>query len=343
MIRVEINAISQEDTKMILVTGGAGYIGSHTVLELMRAGQDVIVYDNLQKGHRAATERIGARLVVGDLRDQAALSAVFKTNDIGHVIHFAAESLVGESMQNPLKYYDNNVYGTCCLVREMVAAGVKNLVFSSTAAVYGEPKAVPLDEGADKTPTNVYGETKLAIEKMLGWASSAHGLNYVALRYFNAAGADETIGIGEDHQPETHLIPLVLRTALGKMPEIQVFGDDYPTRDGTCVRDYIHVTDLANAHIMALAKLDGNECATYNLGNGTGFTVREVLDAARAVTGREIPTVVAGRRAGDPAVLIASPQKIKDELQWEPRYTTIQAIIASAWQWHLNNPEGYAD
>ncbi len=327
----------------ILVTGGAGYIGSHTALELMRRGKKVIVYDNLQKGHTAACIRIGAKLITGDIRDTVTLSKTIRDNAVDHIIHFAAESLVGESMKDPLKYYDNNVYGTCCLLKCAAEGNVKGIVFSSTAAVYGEPEETPLREDSRTHPTNTYGETKLAIERMLEWVYTAHGINHVALRYFNAAGADDETDIGEDHRPETHLIPLVLKTALGQRASIDVYGSDYPTRDGTCVRDYIHVNDLADAHIRALSKLEKGESAIYNLGNGIGFTVLEVIEAARRVTGRSIPTKTISRRAGDPATLVASSQKVKEELGWEPRYPEIEQIIESAWKWHRGNPQGYAD
>lgn len=326
---------------MILITGGAGYIGSHTVLELMRAGKEVLVYDNLQKGHGEACKRIGAPLVTGDIRDAERLAEVFKKHDIEAVIHFAAASLVGESMANPIQYYENNVYGTSCLVREMVKAGVLGLVFSSTAAVYGEPEKTPILEEDMKIPSNPYGQTKLDIEQMLGWAHEAHGLNYVALRYFNAAGADQEVNIGEDHRPETHLIPIILQAALGKRPNIQIYGEDYPTTDGTCIRDYIHVSDLAHAHIKSLEKLNRGQSSAYNLGIGLGFSVREVVKAVEKVTGRSITVVRGERRVGDPAVLLASPNKIMSELGWKPRYTAIEPIIETAWRWHLNNPDGY--
>jgi UDP-glucose 4-epimerase len=328
---------------MILVTGGAGYIGSHTALELMRSGEKVVVYDNLIKGHRGACERIGVELIVGDIRDREKMNEIFRKYDIQYVIHFAAESLVGESMKDPLKYYDNNVYGTCCLIKSMIDHEVKGIVFSSTAAVYGEPKNIPIIEQDDKSPTNTYGETKLAVEKMLDWARAAHGLNYVALRYFNAAGADDEVNVGEDHHPETHLIPLVLKTALGQNPYIQVFGDNYPTEDGTCVRDYIHVRDLANAHIKALKKLDEKNSCIYNLGNGIGFTVKEVIEKAREITGKTITANIVEPRKGDPATLIASSKGISEELGWIPQYSSINNIVDTAWNWHRKNPNGYLE
>lgn len=324
----------------ILVTGGAGYIGSHTVAELLERGEDVVVVDNLQQGHREAV--LGGRLYVGDLRDAAFMDTVFKENDIDAVIHFAANSLVGESMHNPAKYYHNNVYGTLCLLEKMNEYGVKSIVFSSTAATYGEPENVPILETDRTLPTNAYGETKLAMEKMMRWFDSAHGIKYVSLRYFNAAGAHASGRIGEDHSPESHLVPLVLQVALGKRAHISVFGDDYATEDGTCIRDYIHVSDLAAAHALAVKKLrEGGESAIYNLGNGKGFSVKEVIDISRRVTGHPIPAVVESRRAGDPAVLIASSERARSELGWQPQFEDLERIIASAWTWHQSRPDGY--
>ncbi|MCZ8514548.1 UDP-glucose 4-epimerase GalE [Paenibacillus filicis] len=324
----------------IMVTGGAGYIGSHTVAELLSRGEEVVVVDNLQQGHREAV--LDGKLYVGDLRDAEFLDTVFKENEIDAVIHFAANSLVGESMQNPGKYYHNNVYGTLCLLEKMNEYGVKRIVFSSTAATYGEPESIPITESDRTLPTNAYGETKLAMEKMMRWFDTAHGIKYVSLRYFNAAGAHESGRIGEDHSPETHLVPLVLQVALGKREHISIFGDDYATADGTCIRDYIHVTDLADAHILALKKLrDGGESDVYNLGNGTGFSVKEVIEIARKVTGHAIPAKIEARRAGDPAVLIASSDRTKAELGWKPRFGSLEQIIASAWAWHRSRPDGY--
>lgn len=326
----------------VLVTGGAGYIGSHTVAALLERGEDIVVVDNLQQGHRNAV--LGGKLYVGDLRDAAFMDTVFKENSIDAVIHFAANSLVGESMKDPGKYYHNNVYGTLCLLEKMVEHNVKKIVFSSTAATYGEPENVPIDEFDRTSPTNAYGETKLAMEKMMKWFDTAHGLNYVSLRYFNAAGAHESGRIGEDHSPETHLIPIVLQAALGQRPHISVFGDDYATPDGTCIRDYIHVSDLADAHVLAVDRLRrGEDSAVYNLGNGQGFSVKEVIDIARAVTEREIPMVVEARRAGDPAVLVASSERARKELGWNPKRNKLEDIIRSAWNWHSANPQGYND
>ena len=325
----------------ILVCGGAGYIGSHTVSELMDKGEDVIVVDNLQTGHgRAVVE--GVRFYVGDLRDEAFLDDVFTNHKIEAVVHFAADSLVGKSVENPLAYYDNNLYGTLCLLRTMVKHNVKKIVFSSTAATYGEAKNFPILEDDPTEPTNPYGETKLAIENMLRWTEQAYGMKYVVLRYFNVAGAHIEGKLGEDHSPETHLIPIILQVALGKREKISVFGDDYDTHDGTCVRDYIHVTDLADAHILAIEKLRrDNKSGTYNLGNGNGFTVREVIDTARNVTGHHIPEELAPRRAGDPAKLVASQAKAIKELGWQPRYTSLEKIIETAWDWFQMHPNGY--
>jgi len=326
----------------ILVTGGAGYIGSHTVAELLDASEDVVVVDNLQKGHRAAV--LGGKFYQGDLRDDEFLDKVFKENDIEAVIHFAADSLVGESVENPLKYYNNNVVSTLRLLGKMNEYNVKKIVFSSTAATYGEPENTPILETDRTMPTNPYGETKLAVEKALKWADNAYGIKYVSLRYFNAAGAHLSGKIGEDHNPESHLIPIVLQAALGKREDIKIFGVDYNTPDGTCIRDYIHVLDLAQAHILALNKLRNNgESSIYNLGNGKGFSVKEVIEIAREVTGINIKATPAERRAGDPAVLIASSQKIKEELKWNPKYNDLKTIIETAWNWHKSHPNGFED
>ncbi|QPA32932.1 UDP-glucose 4-epimerase GalE [Thermaerobacillus caldiproteolyticus] len=325
---------------MILVCGGAGYIGSHAVYRLIEKGEKVVVVDNLQTGHREAVHP-EAMFYQGDIRDRTFLREVFQKHDIDTVIHFAANSLVGESMQEPLKYYDNNVYGTQILLEVMNEFGVKQIVFSSTAAVYGEPKQIPIVETDPTTPTNTYGETKLAMEKMMKWVNRAYGIRYISLRYFNVAGAYGTV-IGEDHDPETHLIPLILKVPLGQREEIHIFGDDYDTHDGTCIRDYIHVLDLVDAHILAVEKLrSGSESNIYNLGNGNGFTVKEVIEAARVVTGHPIPARVMARRPGDPAKLVASSEKAKRELGWEPKYPNITDIVASAWEWHQAKPNGY--
>ncbi|TCP24540.1 UDP-galactose 4-epimerase [Scopulibacillus darangshiensis] len=324
----------------ILVTGGAGYIGSHTVLYLKEKGLDVVVLDSLQKGHREAV--LNAPLYTGQLKDEAVLDEIFQKHAIEAVVHFAADSLVGESVQDPLKYYENNVGGTLNLLEKMVHYGVLRIVFSSTAAVYGEPESIPIQETDQTAPTNPYGETKLAIEKMLKWSDQAYGLKSVCLRYFNAAGADPQAKIGEDHQPESHLIPIVLQAALGQRDKIAIFGDDYPTEDGSCVRDYIHVMDLAQAHYLALKKLAAtNESGIYNLGSGKGFSVQEVIDTCRKVTGREIKADVSPRRPGDPAVLIASSHRAEEKLGWKPEYTELDEIVAHAWQWHKQSPNGY--
>jgi len=326
----------------ILVTGGAGYIGSHTASELIDLSEDVIILDNLQKGHMDAIP--GGRFYQGDLRDDAFMDRVFRENNIEAVVHFASDSLVGESVGDPLKYYNNNMVSTLKLLTKMKETGVKKIVFSSTAATYGEPENTPILETDRTLPTNPYGETKLSVEKALKWADSAYGIKYVSLRYFNAAGAHISGKIGEDHRPESHLIPIILQVALGKRDFIQIFGDDYNTPDGSCVRDYIHVTDLAQAHILALKKLRcGGDSAIYNLGNGKGFSVKEVVILARKVTGVDIKEVIASRRAGDPAVLVASSDRIQKELKWEPKYNELSTIIETAWKWHKNHPDGYKD
>ncbi|EFF69340.1 MAG: UDP-glucose 4-epimerase GalE [Butyrivibrio crossotus] len=325
----------------ILVLGGAGYIGSHTVYALIEKGVDVVVIDNLETGHIEAVHE-KARFYKGDIRDRAFVDSVLDKEKIDAVIHFAANSLVGESMVNPLKYYDNNVNGTKVLLQSMVAHGLDKIVFSSTAATYGEPEKVPILETDRTEPTNTYGETKLAMEKMFKWTDRAHGLKYVSLRYFNACGAHVSGKIGEAHSPETHLIPLILQVPLGQREYISIFGDDYDTSDGTCIRDYIHVTDLAQAHILAVDYLmKGNESNIFNLGNGVGFTVKEVIDTARKVTGHEIPARIAERRAGDPARLIASSDKARQVLLWKPEHADLEEIISTAWNWHKNHPNGY--
>ena len=327
----------------ILVLGGAGYIGSHTVYELIDAGRDVVVVDNLLTGFRQAVHP-KARFYQADIRDRAAMDKVFEAEDIEGVVHFAASSQVGESMTDPLKYYDNNLYGTTVLLQSMVAHGVKKIVFSSTAATYGEPESVPILESDKTQPTNCYGETKLAMERMMSWVSRAHGLKYVALRYFNACGAHISGAIGEAHDPETHLVPIILQVPNGKRDHVSIFGDDYPTKDGTCVRDYIHVSDLAQAHVLALDYLlKGGDNNVFNLGNGVGFTVKEVIDTARAVTGHPIPAQVSPRRAGDPAQLIASSAKAVEVLGWKPKYNDLSTIISTAWKWHQAHPHGYGE
>ena len=326
----------------VLVCGGAGYIGSHTVAELLAGGKEVVIADNLQKGHKDAV--LGGKLMVGDLRDNDFMDKVFTENKIDSVIQFAADSLVGESIGDPLKYYNNNVVSTLCLLNAMRKYDVHDIVFSSTAATYGEPKNIPIMETDPTVPTNPYGETKLAVEKALRWCYEAYDIRYTALRYFNAAGAHISGKIGEDHTPETHLIPIILQAALGQRDCITIFGNDYNTDDGTCVRDYIHVTDLANAHILALEKMqkDGKS-NIYNLGNGNGFSVKEVVDLARKVTGIDIKAELGDRRPGDPAKLVATSEKAQKELNWQPKYNDLETIIETAWKWHKDNPNGYND
>ena len=325
----------------LLVLGGAGYIGSHTALELIKKGHEVIVVDNLVTGYEKAIPD-KAVFYQGDIRNFEFLDNLFKKEKIDAVIHFAAYSLVGESVTNPLKYYDNNLYGTKVLLEAMIKNNVNKIVFSSTAATYGEPENIPILESDRTCPTNPYGETKLAMEKMFHWASKAHGLNYVSLRYFNACGADATGQIGEAHNPESHLIPLVLQVPNGKRESVSIYGTDYDTPDGTCIRDYIHVTDLAKAHILAVEYLArGGESDIFNLGNGVGYSVREVIETARSVTGHPIPATEVPRRAGDPARLVASGEKAKKVLGWEPEIKKLDDIIASAWKWHKAHPNGY--
>lgn len=325
---------------MILVTGGAGYIGSHTVRELRSRGYDVVVYDNLTTGH---IEAVGdAIFVKGDLFDVELLKDTFKKYGVDSVIHFAAYSLVGESMTNPLKYYHNNVAGTLALLEAMVACDVKYLVFSSSAATYGDTGEDIISETSPQKPTSVYGMTKLMMEQLMADFDKAYGLKYVALRYFNAAGAHESGEIGEDHNPESHLIPIIMQVLNGKREKLGIFGDDYPTPDGTCIRDYIHITDLADAHIKALESLkSGANSNAYNLGNGNGFSVKEVVETVEKVVGRPVKREIVPRRAGDPAVLVASSDKIKKELGWKPEYDSLEKIVASAWKWHSTHPDGF--
>jgi len=320
----------------VLVTGGAGYIGSHAVLALQQSGYDVIVLDNLVYGHRELVEdALNARLIVGDTNDRALLDEIFAQNSISAVMHFAAYAYVGESVTEPAKYYRNNVTGTLTLLEAMVAANIKKFVFSSTCATYGVPKTVPIPEEHPQAPINPYGATKLMVERILADFSTAYDLRSVCFRYFNAAGADPDGRLGEDHNPETHLIPLVLMAAMGKRESVSVFGTDYPTIDGTCVRDYIHVTDLASAHVLGLDYLlkDG-ETTIFNLGNGNGFSVRQVIDAARQITGRDIKVVEGDRRAGDPPALVGSSDRARKILGWNPQYADINQIIRHAWNWH---------
>lgn len=327
---------------MILVTGGAGYIGSHMVWLLLEKGYDVVVIDNLEKGHKKAV--LGGKFYNGDLKDKEFLEKVFAENDISAVIHFAASSLVGESVQNPIKYYYNNVYGTLNLVDTMIKHSVKKLVFSSTAAVYGEPENIPILEEDKTQPTNPYGETKLAIEKMLKWMDVAYGLKFVSLRYFNVAGSHPDGIIGEDHNPETHLIPIVLQTALGIREKVIVYGNDYNTKDGTCIRDYIHVIDLCDAHLKAMEYLEkNNKSEIFNLGNGMGFSVMEVIEKASEVVGKKIPYEIGPRRAGDPSILVASSQKAQELLGWQQKYNSLETIISTAWKWHSTHPHGYEE
>ncbi|MCL4458802.1 MAG: UDP-glucose 4-epimerase GalE [Chloroflexi bacterium] len=322
----------------VLVTGGAGYIGSVVVEELLRDGQEVIICDNLSTGHRQAVLE-GAIFVQADLSDRTVLTAIFQHYPIEAVIHMAASSLVSESMVDPAPFFYNNLVNGWNLLESMRANGVKRIVFSSTAAVYGEPKNIPIREDDPLEPTNPYGESKLSLERMLRWYEQAYGLRHISLRYFNAAGASEQLG--EDHRPETHLIPVVLQTALGQRLWVEVFGTDYDTVDGTCIRDYIHVTDLALAHVLALKALDEGRSGVYNLGNGDGFSVLQVIETARQVTGREIPTIVKGRRLGDPAILVASSERIRSELNWQPRFADLKTIIRTAWEWLQKHPDGY--
>lgn len=320
--------------KAILVVGGAGYIGSHMVKDLLRADYPVVVLDNLSKGHRELVAE-NAVFVEGDLGDAGLLDRLFSEHEIGAVMHFAAFSLVGESVNQPLAYYRNNVAHTVELLDAMLRNNVRYFIFSSTAAVYGEPVRVPIDEDHPCHPTNPYGETKWAVEQLLADCAQAHGLHYIALRYFNAAGADAEGGLGERHEPETHLIPLVLQVALGERGCIQIYGEDYPTPDGTCLRDYVHVSDLTQAHLLALeALLAGGGNGAYNLGNSKGYSVREVIAVARGVTGKAIAERMAARRPGDPAVLVADSRRIRAALGWQPRYEQLEAIISSAWRWH---------
>ena len=327
----------------ILVCGGAGYIGSHAVHQLIARGEEVVIVDNLQTGHRGALHP-QATFCEGDIRDAAALDRIFTERSVEAVLHFAANSLVGESMEQPLLYFNNNVYGMQVLLEAMVRHGVDKIVFSSTAAVYGEPKRVPIREDDETNPTNAYGETKLTMEKMMKWVSRASGVRYVSLRYFNAAGALPDGSIGEDHKTETHLIPLILQVPTGRRDHITVYGDDYPTPDGTCLRDYIHVVDLADAHMRALDYLRrGGESDIFNLGSGSGFSVKEMIAAAEKATGKAIAVEIGARRAGDPAQLIASSEKARTVLGWQPQFTDVEEVIGTAWRWHAAHPHGYED
>ncbi|MGC1310233.1 MAG: UDP-glucose 4-epimerase GalE [Phormidesmis sp.] len=335
-------ATHNQAAETVLVTGGAGYIGSHTVLALKQKGYNVIVFDNLVYGHRELVEQVlDVELIVGDIGDYALLCDVFEKYNISAVIHFAAFAYVGESYSNPGKYYQNNVVGTLTLLEAMRDSNIDKIVFSSTCATYGVPEKTPISESQLQQPINPYGMTKLTVERMLKDFDAAHGLKSVAFRYFNAAGADPAGQLGEDHSPETHLIPLVLLTALGQRASISIFGTDYPTPDGTCIRDYIHVSDLADAHILGLEYLlAGSESDVFNLGNGNGFSVKEVIDTARSVTGREILVVESERRQGDPPALVGASEKARRLLGWDPQYADLEKILTHAWQWHQRRHSG---
>jgi UDP-glucose 4-epimerase len=321
----------------ILVTGGAGYIGSVVSEQLIERGDQVVVFDNLFQGHKHAVHP-RATFINGDLADREMLRALFSEQSFDGIMHFASYTLVGESMEKPFMYIGDNITNGLNLLQDAIAHGVRRFILSSTANLFEKPRKIPISETEDIVPGSPYGESKNILERMLYWLDRTAGLRYAALRYFNAAGASENFG--EDHEPETHLIPLVLKVALGQLPHIKIFGDDYATTDGTCIRDYIHVIDLAQAHILALDALDQGS-RTYNLGNGQGFSVNEVIETARKITGRQIPQIVIERRPGDPATLIASSDKIRRELGWQPRYPTLEAIVESAWKWHINHPSGY--
>lgn len=325
----------------VLVLGGAGYIGSHAVDQLIEEGFDVVVVDSLETGHKEAIHN-KAKFYEGDCRNIAFMENVFKNEKVHAVMHFCAYSLVGESMKKPLKYFNNNMYGMQVLLEIMKKYSIDKLIFSSTAAVYGEVEQVPIKEETILQPTNPYGESKLVMEKMVKWANKAYGLKYIALRYFNVAGAKAGATIGEDHNPETHLIPIILEVALGKRKEIAIYGNNYPTKDGTCIRDYLHVSDLVDAHIKALKYLnEGGESQSINLGSSKGNSVLEIIEAARKVTGHNIPCKVEQRRAGDPSILIASTEKAVEKLNFKPKYTDIEEIIKTAWAFHKKHPEGY--
>jgi len=325
----------------LLVTGGTGYVGSCAVHELKKLGHEITVFDNLVYGHREALPE-GASLVEGDLSDRELIFKTVKESRPEAVLHFASYTYVGESVDNPDKYFGNNVVGSLNLLSAMKECGVKKIIFSSSAGVYGQPRSIPITEDAPLCPESPYGETKVMIEKMLHWFDRAYGIKSISLRYFNAAGADMEFDIGEDHEPESHLIPLVMRVALGKLPEIKVFGDKYGTPDGTCIRDYIHVKDLADAHIKALDKLAGGSgSAVYNLGSGVGTSVKQIIGTARKTSGKPVPEKLSPPRPGDPAKLVASSGRAKDELRWLPKRSNVKEIIKDAWEWHKKHPEGY--
>lgn len=327
----------------ILVAGGAGYIGSHMVKDLIEHGEDVVVADNLSTGHRDAINP-KAKFYEGDIRDRKFLDKVFDNEDITAVVHFAAFSIVPESMSKPLKYFDNNTGGMIALLEAMRDHNIKYIVFSSTAATYGVPEHMPIKETDSQNPINPYGLSKLMMEKMMAWADKAYGIKFVALRYFNVAGAAPDGTIGEDHGPETHLVPIILQVAQGKRKELSIFGDDYNTPDGTNVRDYVHVMDLADAHILAIKYLEaGNKSNAFNLGSSTGFSNKQMLEAAREVTGKPIPAKMAPRRPGDPDSLVAASDKARTILGWKPKYDDVHDIIATAWKWHSTHPKGYDD
>lgn len=325
----------------LLVTGGAGYVGSHAARLLAKAGHEVWIYDNLSQGHRPAS--LPGRLIVGELADQRQLEQVLQAHSIEAVMHFAAFALVGESVANPAKYYQNNIVCSLSLLEAMRACGVNKIVFSSTTATYGAPTRIPISEEEPQLPINPYGFCKLVIERALEDYRAAYGLQYAALRYFNAAGASPDGDLGEDHTPESHLIPLVLQVALGQRESIQIFGNDYSTPDGTCVRDYVHVDDLASAHLAALERLNSQEGIKVNLGTGKGFSVLEVIEACRRVTGHRIPAQFAPRRPGDPPILVANADRARSLLGWAPRYVDVNEIVSTAWNWHRHHPRGYAD
>lgn len=333
----------EEKLMSILVVGGAGYIGSHMVKRLIEQGQEVVVVDNLSTGHRKAVDG-KARFYEGDIRNHVFLKGVFDRENIDTVVHFAAFSIVPESMEKPLKYFDNNTAGMVALLEEMRDHDVKRIIFSSTAATYGVPEKSPIEENDRQAPINPYGESKLMMEKIIRWADQAYGIKFVALRYFNVAGAYPDGSIGEDHGPETHLTPIILQVAAGQRDQLKIFGDDYNTPDGTNVRDYVHVLDLVDAHILAINYLKaGNDSDVFNLGSSTGFSVKQMVEAAREVTGEPIPAEIAERRPGDPDSLIAASQKARDVLQWQPQYDDVKEIIQTAWNWKQQHPRGYED
>ena len=333
----------EEKLMSILVVGGAGYIGSHMVKRLIEQGQEVVVVDNLSTGHRKAVDE-KARFYEGDIRNHVFLKGVFDRENINTVVHFAAFSIVPESMEKPLKYFDNNTAGMVALLEEMRDHDVKRIIFSSTAATYGVPEKSPIAENDRQAPINPYGESKLMMEKIIRWADQAYGIKFVALRYFNVAGAYPDGSIGEDHGPETHLTPIILQVAAGQRDQLKIFGDDYNTPDGTNVRDYVHVLDLVDAHILAINYLKaGNDSDVFNLGSSTGFSVKQMVEAAREVTGEPIPAEIAERRPGDPDSLIAASQKARDVLKWQPQYDDVKEIIQTAWNWKQQHPRGYED